>query len=580
MKQDIKKVRSFGEVCESALLQCVTFNLVACIIANIVFGATIIPLMYATANESFVMKDVDKGLKYIIAWNFIKIVFKMLNNVIIEPIRRRFNVDLELYCEKMINNEIEILSMRSVRKVFERGSGYERKMNIAKYRVIGFVSSFMYTFMGMFTFFGYAYWVFYISYKSAIVYIIATIGVSFFVKKEEKEVEENQELYDKYWNNQSNVCHEGLHDNIKKPFDGMYQATIEIEETRSSRRKEDKKITNMIDILFGVVFIFNCYFVVNDMDIIYLITYVQYCSMLHSSVSSCFMVYEQYKDSKREYNKYEEMINKLSKRELVEQYTYMFDGIVINNIDYIYPGDIGKTPFGLHIIDTLVFFKKNIILVDGSSGNGKSTLFDILGGVISNKEYANNIKVILGSKRYKINGFECLTGRRFYTEQSVSIPCIASIAQMISGIFDGTISEKDEVVIRESLMICCCDDFVDIHGEDDYVVLGVVETDIALGATESKKSIHKKKVTMSGGQKGRIILARMMYGIIIKKPAFILLDEVDKSVQADMMILIMNSIFDYAVKHDIITFVIAHSSEVKNIDRYTQRLTLENGRIV
>lgn len=580
MKQDIKKVSSFSEVCESALLHCVTPNLVAGIIANIILGATIIPLMYATANESFVMNDVDKGLRYIIAWNFIKIVFTVLNNVIIEPIRRRFNVDLELYCEKMINDEIEILSMRSIRNVFKRGSGYEKKMNIAKYRVSGFVSSFMYTFMSMFTFFGYAYWVFSISYKSAIVYIIATIGVSFFIKKKEKKIEENMELYDKYWNNQGNISHEGFHDDIKKPFDGMYQATVEIEETRSNRRKEDKKITNMIDILFGLVFIFNCYFVVNDMDIIYLITYVQYCSMLHSSVSSCFMVYEQYKDSKREYNKYEEMINELPKRNIVEQYTDQFDGIIVNKIGYVYSGDVGKIPFGLQIVDILVFFKKDIILVDGSSGNGKSTLFDIIGGVTSDKEYDSDIEITLGSKQKKINGFECLTKRRFYTEQSVSIPCRATIAQIVSGIFDGTITKEDEKVIRSSLIICCCDDFVDIHGEDDFVVIDTVETNIENPRTESRKSIHEKKVTMSGGQEGRIILSRMMYGIITKKPAFILLDEVDKSVQEDMMVLIMNRIFDYAVKHDIITFVIAHSNEVKRIERYTQKITLENGRIV
>lgn len=571
MSQNIKKVQSFSEACENALFCCVTFNLIIGIAANIGIGVAIIPVMYAAANESFVMKDVDNGMKYIIIWIFIKIGFIMINNIIIDPIRRGFNTNLELHCEKMINNEIEILSMRSVREIFDPNSGYERKMQIAKYKVIGFVSCFMNTFMNMFSFFGYAYWVFSVSYVSAMIYIIATIFVSFFITKKEKKVEENQELYTRYWNNHGNVLHEGFHDNIKKPFEGMYNATKEIEEKRSYYQKEDKKITNIINILFNLVFAFNCYFIVSNMDIIYLITYIQYCNMLHSNVSSCFMVYEQYKDSKREYDKYEEIINKLQKRNLVKQFDNKIDGIVIKMINYVYPEENNKKPFGLHISKDIIVSKKDIILVDGGSGDGKSTAFDILSGVISDEEYENNIEIICGDDREKINGFECLTSRRFYTEQNVSVPQKASIAQIISGIFDETITEKDENVIWKSLMICCCDDFVEHYKNNDLEEFGTIK---------SKKWIHEKKVSMSGGQKGRIILSRMMYGIIKNEPSFILLDEVDKSVQADLMVVIMNNIFDYTKSKGIITFVIAHSTEIKEYSGYTKKITLKNGKIV
>ena len=64
-----------------------------------------------------------------------------------------------------------------------------------------------------------------------------------------------------------------------------------------------------------------------------------------------------------------------------------------------------------------------------------------------------------------------------------------------------------------------------------------------------------------------------------KKPVFIILDEVDKAVQADMMVTIMNKIFDYTKKNKIITFVIAHSTEIKNNSKYTQKISLNKGII-
>lgn len=70
-------------------------------------------------------------------------------------------------------------------------------------------------------------------------------------------------------------------------------------------------------------------------------------------------------------------------------------------------------------------------------------------------------------------------------------------------------------------------------------------------------------IDMCGSQKGRVGLARTIYRIFKYKSKFITLDEVDKSIQSEMVVEIMNNIFDYMKSNQILTFVIAHNPDVK-----------------
>ena len=94
------------------------------------------------------------------------------------------------------------------------------------------------------------------------------------------------------------------------------------------------------------------------------------------------------------------------------------------------------------------------------------------------------------------------------------------------------------------------------------------------------KWIHTKNVGLSGGQKGRVALARSVYRIIINKPKIVTLDEVDKAVQTDIITQIMTNIYSFTRSNKILVFSICHSPDVQRLNEYDQVLRFVNGSIV
>ena len=233
-----------------------------------------------------------------------------------------------------------------------------------------------------------------------------------------------------------------------------------------------------------------------------------------------------------------------------------FSGMSIKSLLFSYPPKEGKSTFNLVWNDKVDFLPGNIVQVCGDSGHGKSTFFDIISGSIQGSEYSGEFYVDTDKR---ISGFDCLIDSRFYNEQDGNISQKASIAQIVSGNLDH-ISEHDEDIIWQSLVTCSCIDFVSRENSNG-----------------KKKWIHEKSVDMSGGQKGRIKLARTVFSIIIKKPKFVMLDEVDKAVQSEEMVRIMTNIYDFTKQNNIIVFIIAHSTEVKDMKDYDTIIKFVDG---
>jgi ABC-type bacteriocin/lantibiotic exporter with double-glycine peptidase domain len=205
----------------------------------------------------------------------------------------------------------------------------------------------------------------------------------------------------------------------------------------------------------------------------------------------------------------------------------------------------------------LEFTLGEIIKLDGDSGNGKSTFSDIVNGVIPYTEYSSSI--ILDDVD-RINGFDCLSKLRYYNEQQESICWQPSIYEIISN--KEEINIIDEDIVWKALTICSCLDFVKRKNDMNEL-----------------KWIHTKNVGMSGGQKGRIAIARAIYRIITTKPKFITLDEIDRAIQSELVVDIMKNIYKYTRENNILVFVICHNPDVKKLDDYNQTIQFVKGVI-
>ena len=124
------------------------------------------------------------------------------------------------------------------------------------------------------------------------------------------------------------------------------------------------------------------------------------------------------------------------------------------------------------------------------------------------------------------------------------------------------INVVDEEIVWHALTITSCLDFVKREN-----------------ITNELKWIHTKNTGLSGGQKGRISIARAIYRIITTKPKFITLDEVDRAIQSELVVDIMKNIYKYARKNNILVFVICHNPDVKKLDEYNQTIRFVKGMI-
>jgi ABC-type bacteriocin/lantibiotic exporter with double-glycine peptidase domain len=218
--------------------------------------------------------------------------------------------------------------------------------------------------------------------------------------------------------------------------------------------------------------------------------------------------------------------------------------------------------------DTILTFKLGqIVRLDGNSGHGKSTFSDIINGIIPFGEYTGTIYL---DRAIKIPGFDVITRSRYYNEQSESISWKPSVYEIVTG---KTIhmnkefgpvetNELDEDIVWEALTICSCLDFL--------------KRDNVFG---DSKWIYSRNIGLSGGQKGRVALARSIYRVITTCPKIVTLDEVDKAIQSELVVGIMQNIYKYARTNNILMFVICHNSDVGKLNEYDQLINFNKGVI-
>ena len=184
----------------------------------------------------------------------------------------------------------------------------------------------------------------------------------------------------------------------------------------------------------------------------------------------------------------------------------------------------------------MVFNYGENYLIKGESGIGKSTIFKVIMGL--RKE--DNIELNINDSPFKESYLNSIYKQCIYVEQNARLFNMSLKDNIL--VFEDVNDKLYEEIIKVTVL----DKFIDLYGENK-----IIDDD----------------TNISGGELLRISLARAL----LKKPKFLLLDEITSQLDFETSKVLVKNLIEYSKKNGISMIIISHKNEfedyIKNIIR-------------
>ncbi len=222
--------------------------------------------------------------------------------------------------------------------------------------------------------------------------------------------------------------------------------------------------------------------------------------------------------------------------------------IFLNNIYFKY----GESSKNILKEINLKIFKSERIGIIGQTGSGKSTLVDLIIGLLIPTKGSISVDEVNMSSDKTINLWRSSIS---YIPQDIYLSDSTIIENIASGI------KKEDIDIRKVMKSA---KIAQIHDFIHNLQMGY------------ETNIGEMGIKLSGGQRQRIGIARAIYNIYDKNKNILVLDEATSALDYEVEDLIIKSI--YEIKEDLTLIMISHRlSTLKKCDRI---LKIKDGRIV
>jgi len=523
------------------------------LILNFLLNSVLNPIIQNYANKYFIENNIAFGIKVIIISILINTLSSYHSQTILEIQKKEFRGDINVNITSLINDKIKKLIWNELREQINKND-LNRKKDETKWYLVNFINQIINTLIQLCTLFGCFFWIGYISPVSVIIYIVLFMFIQKYILKTKTiNINNYNDIFDRYDFLNNNLYTDIIHYNDEKTLDELKECMIKYE--KEHIKENNSNVYNLICLIFNICFIVNLLIISDKIKPLYIIIYIQYTYNLSGCINTCISLSRDYNNAKIQYDKLFDIIDKIEEKINTHQINN-FTNLCIKELKYTYPNKSNTIPFTLNLTEPIICKVGEIIKLEGDYGNGKSTFCDIFNGIIPDNKY--DVQLTINSNIY--HSFDFLCKIRYYHEQFENIDYKPSVYEIISGKTE--IDIEEEKLVWNAIQITLCDNFITNINEES-----------------SKKYFHSKNVGLSGGQKGSVSVARTMYRIIKNQPQIVTLDEIDKSIQANVVTKIMENIYSYCKTHHIMLFVICHSTEVKEMKYYNKTLKFENGQI-
>ena len=410
-------------------------------------------------------------------------------------------------------------------------------------------------------------WISYNDYRIGLLILVTNLIMLWIMPIIDKKIEsiksdiKYKELYsDAYYNTvimEEIRINPILNSHLKENLNSSLSQIVSKYSNRSKYYEIASLISNLIkNILLGTMFI-----------IIYYQNKVNYILTLFLNQNTIFGFSDIYSEFKKTENS-----SKKNMEELISMLEFLSDyysGKKINNkinvicqYENMVSEDYNKINFGELVIENLNYelsdktsekiklFKKlnankikfnfgltkNIVLINGKTGSGKSLFTKILSGFTDNNYRLTN-------NEESLNGFDEIKKHRIIINQKISEDYS----------FNGNINMKIKDLYPNSGNIDEILEFLHNFNIENKIM----EKDL------NSKYCEK----LSGGERQRVVLSSMIWKIIKSKPEFIIIDEPEKGIDEETMIKIMDFILE---KYTGLIFLITHNETIKK--KYTSKI--------
>jgi zinc transport system ATP-binding protein len=533
-------------------------NLIIHIMIEFLIVAIVLPFVLRIANKSIISgTSIHTGIILHIVCLLAQVLNKFYSTHFLQKYIGEFDIKLTVLTDDLLARECLKFDWDVIESFDAKALG--RAKNNVGWSVSNFIKQITTQFISFFPIIGYTWLLFIISPLSVIICVCGmSISIIYF-KKDRKEMQVYRESWDRFNQLDSGMFTSLIHHKADESLNEMLACKEKsLRLKRIDATKHDVYLQN-VNTTYDIIFIFNLlvFFMGSSLDITTIIIYLQYVALIKSNLSYFCSVYKSYKQTLEDVAKLTDLLGKHDPREPVSQIK-KFQQITINRLHHVYSE---KNTFRLTLDQRVNISIGQIVQLLGDSGNGKTTLMNIIAGVIPHKRYEHDVCF---DGVFCAESFDAITTHRVYSRQfeSESVHWPVCIYDIVTGTeYQKGTNPPDLDTVHDALRLAACADFVDIDCSNPNLV-----------------SIFKEKHTLSGGQKGRICIARTIYQMIRDDPSVVILDEIDKSVQAVLAELIMNNIFSFCRTNKILCLVTAHSTEVKQM-AYDLCLEFKQGTI-
>ena len=520
-----------------------------------------VPLLTRITNDNIIRHEIHRGIGMLIGFILLNICINYHKSYCLDPHKFRFHVKANKELEDWIQSKFIRLNWNKIRSLKKEEEFVRLKENV-KYSLMYFIDFLVQQVICLFPFFGYVSFLVSVSPYSVALYIIG-IGAMIYYNNQSppKGWRADYNSWDHYMFLQSNQFTDIIHNRGIDNKNRMVDHQAKIEEIRTGDRTERAVYVQHLKTVFDLIFAMNLGLFISTMtDSSQILTYIQYTSMVKYDITIFGDIYKQYHETKCDYEKLVRILLGCPDREIVPQ-AKGFETILIKNLAYTYPKkDDNQNPFTVTIETPIKMEAGQIIRLAANSGNGKSTFMDIVCAIIPYHEMTHEIYFDGIRGKY---GFDAISTMRLYVEQMESIDWKSSAYEIIAGIYigsDDAVPQAEEDLVWKAIEMASGTDFLKRCNDKNEL-----------------KWIYTKNITPSGGQLGRIRIARLIYKMLKEKPKIVVLDEVDTAFQGEMGIEIMGNIFAHCRANKILCLVSAHTTEVKQL-HYDACIQFKDGK--